>query len=874
MASRKNNGNKHHPRKHPPSDQNNRRRLSKQEEIDLTVEGIDLKDETINGSDKSNNWTNNSETSVAPTIHVNAVEDKCDHKLSIEKGSNDLSEGLDENNVKTMQKMDSDSGQSLNGIQRDTLLTEDNREKKRGKHLARAEAVRDTSASPPPTQDSDGEDKSSHMLAVVSSNFQSQIGSSMGSQNSKHKIKSQENSLGSVDRSSPCLSRDSSVENSSDLTGTDVQQFLIDTIQKNKKDRVFLLKIEQELNVLVKDTKSTGYKFPAMTSYNRMLVHRVAALFGFEHNVDILGTAVVVNKCKTTRIPDLKFKDYIKEDLLHEPKKSILKRDSASLEDGSNGSNVSFDGKEKSPDRQTGSVCDGTRNKSFEEREERYEKARARIFNQESSSSNEGNDTNNHVMTDTIDSNHCEEKTSSPLSSQSADELPNKPNSLMNNEVRAWSSTESDSSGRLPKVEAKQSVQPNAKPLDLDTNSKPNAVNVSGKASLLAPEGQTYDRSKSANHLKNRPQVSKASSFGGISHNIDNSLNTNSTHLSKSGSFNATPIANQPINASNNINTNRSNTPKNKTEYVHKQHLNNTYTGGGNQHSDQRYQSSHHSNPSHHNRHHNWHQNSHPRNNNRMAPNVQWPQHMNQNYPQFVLQHQQNDLNTNQMKEPHYLHSGQQVPSNMGNVWIIGNGLYPQSTSPMIACPPPANTPPSGSIGSNIAPFVGMSYQHYRPQMNSNAAQSRAPPLLKNHPIMTPQANPHRIVSSNGNQYVQQSVPEMLDIMGANNYVNRGPVVPQVNQMRRMPVNMNQGLDVRLVGQQSSPPFLLPTPQRQYFPVVPNAMPVSQRHSHESNSNNVNQRLKSSYNKNKPNRYTNNRNILVGNTNAHHFSNT
>jgi hypothetical protein len=225
---------------------------------------------------------------------------------------------------------------------------------------------------------------------------------------------------------------------------------------------------------------------------------------------------------------------------------------------------------------------------------------------------------------------------------------------------------------------------------------------------------------------------------------------------------------------------------------------------------------------------------------------------------------------------------------NMGNVWIIGNGLHPQSTSPMIACPPPANTPPSASIGSNIAPFVGMSYQHYRPPINSNvamnpnlglnAAQTRAPPpLLKNHPIMSTQSNPHRIVPSNGNQYVQQSMPDMLDlngIMGANNYVNRGPVVPQVNHMRRLPVNPNQGLDVRLVGQQTSPPFLLPTPQRPYFP-VPNAMPVSHRQSYENNSNNVNQqRLKSSY-KNKSNRYSNSKNILVGNSNTNaHYSNT
>lgn len=43
-------------------------------------------------------------------------------------------------------------------------------------------------------------------------------------------------------------------------------------------------------------------KFPQMSSYNRMLVHRVAAYFGLDHYVDGNGTAVIVNKTKTTRM--------------------------------------------------------------------------------------------------------------------------------------------------------------------------------------------------------------------------------------------------------------------------------------------------------------------------------------------------------------------------------------------------------------------------------------------------------------------------------------------------------------------------------------------------------------------------------------------
>lgn len=117
-----------------------------------------------------------------------------------------------------------------------------------------------------------------------------------------------------------------------------------------------------------------------MSSYQRMLVHRCAAYFGMEHNIESSGKCVVVNKTKNTRIPDVEFKAYIKEDIVfsEEPRRSILKRDSNSIED------YNF----KSPDRQHS--LENRRSKSFEEREEEYEKVRRRIFNIEVSG-NRGN---------------------------------------------------------------------------------------------------------------------------------------------------------------------------------------------------------------------------------------------------------------------------------------------------------------------------------------------------------------------------------------------------------------------------------------------------------------------------------------------------
>jgi encore-like protein len=48
---------------------------------------------------------------------------------------------------------------------------------------------------------------------------------------------------------------DSSTEQYTDGTGVDLQQFIADTLNRNQKDRILLLKIEQELVSLAKDNK-------------------------------------------------------------------------------------------------------------------------------------------------------------------------------------------------------------------------------------------------------------------------------------------------------------------------------------------------------------------------------------------------------------------------------------------------------------------------------------------------------------------------------------------------------------------------------------------------------------------------------------------
>ena len=87
-------------------------------------------------------------------------------------------------------------------------------------------------------------------------------------------------------------------------TRIDLHEFIINTLKT--RDRNFLISIETELLRLINDNSRTSYTFAPMNTYERMLVHRVAAYFGFDHNLD-QQTCVCVSKTASTRIPELKF---------------------------------------------------------------------------------------------------------------------------------------------------------------------------------------------------------------------------------------------------------------------------------------------------------------------------------------------------------------------------------------------------------------------------------------------------------------------------------------------------------------------------------------------------------------------------------------
>ncbi|KAL3097776.1 hypothetical protein niasHS_000511 [Heterodera schachtii] len=97
-----------------------------------------------------------------------------------------------------------------------------------------------------------------------------------------------------------------------DSTGIDILRFIEDTLHKNSKDRDFLLDTERKLRELLVDERQSFLVFPSLSSYNRMLVHRIAAFFGLLHNVDQSGQKVVVTKLPGTKLPDIEFEQLIK----------------------------------------------------------------------------------------------------------------------------------------------------------------------------------------------------------------------------------------------------------------------------------------------------------------------------------------------------------------------------------------------------------------------------------------------------------------------------------------------------------------------------------------------------------------------------------
>eukprot|EP00124_Ichthyophonus_hoferi_P000766 Ihof_evm8s31 gene=Ihof_evmTU8s31 len=150
-----------------------------------------------------------------------------------------------------------------------------------------------------------------------------------------------------------------------------IDPFLVYALLKTPQDRLLLLKLDKDLEIFVNDIKSTRLEFPPMSSYHRKIVHQAAAHFGLAHTVDRnTGNSVIVTKKDGSCVPEVRFFDLIEQEDANPIDKSvkILRRKSV---------------KDPLTTIARTNHNDDKRAMSIEERQQAYQRARARIFKEE-----------------------------------------------------------------------------------------------------------------------------------------------------------------------------------------------------------------------------------------------------------------------------------------------------------------------------------------------------------------------------------------------------------------------------------------------------------------------------------------------------------
>ncbi|NXI85069.1 ARP21 protein, partial [Rhipidura dahli] len=211
-----------------------------------------------------------------------------------------------------------------------------NQQKKRSKSGAKGKLVRSLAvceeSSPRPGAENLHDNQESIQLQLSSFPSLQEEDKSSKDDSEKEKEKDKNKDKNSEKSKIRMLSKDCSQEYT-DSTGIDLHEFLINTLKNNPRDRMILLKMEQEIIDFISDNNNHFKKFPQMSSYQRMLVHRVAAYFGMDHNVDQTGKSVIINKTSNTRIPEQRFSEHLKDEKGEESQKRfILKRDNSSID--------------------------------------------------------------------------------------------------------------------------------------------------------------------------------------------------------------------------------------------------------------------------------------------------------------------------------------------------------------------------------------------------------------------------------------------------------------------------------------------------------------------------------------------------------------
>lgn len=167
---------------------------------------------------------------------------------------------------------------------------------------------------------------------------------------------------------------------------------LIEALQ-SPRDRLFVVKIEQDFIDFIKDSRESEYSLPNCNTFYRMLAHRLADYYLLGHVVDSTMTGVKITRTPYCRIPPplsqmvdaTKGADTPPVEL---PARKIMRR-----EDAKSGTNTTSNS--QNPSKTTSEVdgSDGSNDGkdkaalTREEREARYREARQRIFGAETEDS-------------------------------------------------------------------------------------------------------------------------------------------------------------------------------------------------------------------------------------------------------------------------------------------------------------------------------------------------------------------------------------------------------------------------------------------------------------------------------------------------------
>ncbi|KAJ1672824.1 hypothetical protein EV182_006420, partial [Spiromyces aspiralis] len=93
----------------------------------------------------------------------------------------------------------------------------------------------------------------------------------------------------------------------------DILDGLVMAAMTKPKDRMFILMVDRELEVFLRDPCRQQLQFPPMTSYHRLIIHRIATYFGLNHYAGRGKRFVIISKRSDSHVPVLRFMDFIEQ---------------------------------------------------------------------------------------------------------------------------------------------------------------------------------------------------------------------------------------------------------------------------------------------------------------------------------------------------------------------------------------------------------------------------------------------------------------------------------------------------------------------------------------------------------------------------------